>query len=67
MAAKILENGPGAVAAAKQLIDRVTDRPIDAPMIEKTAKLNAALRASDEGREGISAFLDKRPPSWRKP
>ncbi len=66
IAAKILENGPGAVAAAKQLIDRVSGRPIDAMLVEETAKLNAEMRATDEGREGVSAFLEKRPPAWRK-
>ena len=28
------------------------------------AGLIAALRASDEGREGLTAFLEKRPPRW---
>lgn len=66
MAEKILENGPGAVVAAKRLINRVTGKPIDAKLVEETAKLNAEMRATDEGREGIAAFLEKRPPAWRQ-
>jgi methylglutaconyl-CoA hydratase len=31
-----------------------------------TANLIAQLRASDEGREGMSAFLEKRKPSWQE-
>ena len=31
-----------------------------------SAELIAELRASDEGQEGLSAFLEKRPPSWAK-
>jgi len=66
MAEKVLENGPSAVAAAKQLINRVKDEPIDAQLVEETAKLNAEMRATDEGREGIASFLEKRTPAWRK-
>jgi methylglutaconyl-CoA hydratase len=29
-----------------------------------TARRIAALRASDEGQEGMAAFLEKRPPRW---
>jgi methylglutaconyl-CoA hydratase len=66
MAEKVLENGPSAVAAAKRLINRVKDQPIDAQLVEETAKLNAEMRATDEGREGIASFLEKRTPAWRK-
>ncbi len=33
-------------------------------MIADTAERITRIRASDEGREGIGAFLDKRPPAW---
>ncbi|MEL0108035.1 MAG: enoyl-CoA hydratase-related protein [Rhodospirillaceae bacterium] len=66
IAAKIMENGPAAVAASKQLIDRVSGKPIDESLVTETAKLNAKMRATDEGRDGIAAFLEKRPPVWRK-
>ncbi|HNE01958.1 MAG TPA: enoyl-CoA hydratase/isomerase family protein, partial [Plasticicumulans sp.] len=34
-------------------------------LIDDTARRIARLRASPEGREGVSAFLDKRAPAWR--
>ncbi len=62
--AALLECGPAAQAAAKDLIHAVTARPIDAQLIEDTARRIAAIRASDEGREGLGAFFDKRKPAW---
>lgn len=61
----ILQNGPLAVRGAKQAIFNVTDRPVDAAMIEKTVHQIAELRHGPEGREGMSAFLEKRPAAWR--
>jgi methylglutaconyl-CoA hydratase len=59
-----LENGPEAMAASKELVEAVANRPIDAAVAADTAARIARQRASDEGREGIAAFLDKRPPGW---
>jgi methylglutaconyl-CoA hydratase len=59
-------NSPAAMAAAKDLARAVSRGPIDATMIEDTARRIAEIRASPEGREGLNAFLDKRKPSWRK-
>ncbi len=64
--AALLECGPAAQAAAKDLVHAVAGRPIDAELIEETARRIAAVRASDEGREGLGAFLDKRKPAWIK-
>ena len=58
-------NGPAAVKACKQLVQDVAARPIDAGLRAETARRIADIRASDEGREGIAAFLGKRDPSWR--
>jgi methylglutaconyl-CoA hydratase len=33
-------------------------------MIDDTARRIAAIRVSEEGREGIAAFLGKRKPAW---
>jgi len=33
---------------------------------EETSQLLAKLRVSDEGREGLSAFLERRKPKWRE-
>ncbi|RED52549.1 enoyl-CoA hydratase/isomerase family protein [Aestuariispira insulae] len=59
----LLAAGPNAVGAAKDLIFAV-DRPISAEVIEDTANRIADIRASDEGKEGLSAFLEKRKPAW---
>ena len=58
------QNAPGAVAAAKELVDDVAGREFDHDLSRFTAKRIAARRASEEGREGVSAFLDKRKPEW---
>jgi len=61
----LVAGGPMAVRACKQLVKDVAGRPIDAALREDTARRIADIRASDEGREGVAAFLAKRSPSWR--
>lgn len=60
----LLAGGPGAQAAATDLIRAVANRPVDAAVIDDTARRIATLRATPEAREGLSAFLQKRPPAW---
>jgi methylglutaconyl-CoA hydratase len=55
---------PGAVRDAKALVEDFADRPIDRGLMEESAKRIAHRRASEEGREGVRAFLSKRKPSW---
>jgi len=64
--AALVANGPAAVKACKQLVQDVAGRPIDAALRAETARRIADIRASDEGREGVTAFLDKRDPAWRQ-
>lgn len=61
--ASLLASGPEAVAAAKKLIEVVSSMGID-EAFPATADAIADRRASDEGREGLAAFLEKRKPSW---
>ena len=55
---------PGAVADAKALVNEVADRVIDHTLLDYTARAIAKRRASEEGREGVAAFLEKRKPIW---
>ncbi|MGH6918667.1 MAG: enoyl-CoA hydratase/isomerase family protein [Geminicoccaceae bacterium] len=64
MVSHLLKGGPGALAAAKRLVHDLADRPIDQDLIDDTARRIAALRATPEAREGLSAFLEKRKPGW---
>jgi methylglutaconyl-CoA hydratase len=61
--ASIATSGPEAVAAAKRLIDVVSGLGIEESFSVTVAAI-AERRASEEGREGLSAFLEKRKPSW---
>lgn len=56
--------GPAAVKACKRLVQDVAGRDIDAALIAATVESIADIRASDEGREGVQSFLQKRKPSW---
>ena len=55
---------PNAVRACKQLVLDVAEREINAALIAGTVEGIADIRASDEGREGVQSFLQKRKPSW---
>ena len=61
----LLQNGPRAMAEAKQLAQDVARGRIDQYMVEDTARRIADIRVSEEGQEGLSAFLEKRKPGWR--
>ncbi len=60
----VLKNAPGAVTDAKKLINDVSNVLIDAELSRMTAKKIAKRRSSIEGKEGTTAFLEKRKPDW---
>jgi methylglutaconyl-CoA hydratase len=64
IAAALIQGGPLAQAAAKDLIRAVDNKPINDNVVEDTAHRIAHLRATPEARDGIAAFLDKRQPAW---
>lgn len=59
-----LKSGPCALGVTKELLSLVACEPIGSALLEKTAEINARIRTSEEGREGLSAFLEKRRPLW---
>lgn len=60
----LLKGGPEALAAVKALLGDVAGRPITPQLTDLTAGRIADVRASEEGREGVGAFLEKRKPNW---
>ena len=64
--AALVANGPMATRACKKLVQDVAVRPIDEALRAETARRIADIRASDEGREGVQSFLNKRAPAWLK-
>ena len=57
---------PAAVADTKFLVSRVTGEEIDSSLGHLTAKRLAHRRVSEQGKEGLSAFLEKRKPKWAR-
>ena len=56
----ILTNSPEAVRAAKQLVFDVAGKQVTRELLQKTSESIADIRASEAGKEGLSAFLEKR-------
>lgn len=64
VAKKLRNNSPNAVKECKQLVQYVAEETIDEALIAQTVKGIADIRASDEGKEGVQSFLQKRKPNW---
>lgn len=63
---EVMTTGPSAVTLAKELtlgFDRWTDS--DEELRNWTLDFTSRMRGSKEGQEGLSSFLDKRPPNWK--
>ena len=62
----LLKGGPNALRESKELIFTVEGGGIsaDVALKHRTAQIIAQLRVSDEGQEGLAAFLEKRTPEW---
>lgn len=61
----LLAGAPETQLKSRSLIRHVATRPADDELIAWTAELIATLRSTDEGREGLNAFLEKRAAAWR--
>jgi len=60
----LLGNSPNAVKEAKTLVRDVTGQPVSDALLADTALRIAHIRASEQGREGVASFLEKRKPAW---
>ncbi|MEG3766058.1 enoyl-CoA hydratase/isomerase family protein [Alteromonas sp. 14N.309.X.WAT.G.H12] len=60
----ILKNGPQAVAKAKALIGRVSGKPVDSKLMTETSQMIADVRVSEEGQQGLQAFIHKQSAPW---
>ncbi|WDE06078.1 enoyl-CoA hydratase/isomerase family protein [Thalassomonas viridans] len=61
---KMMNNGPEAVKQAKQLIFDVTGKEMDGHLLRETSERIAAIRVSEQGQEGLSAFFEQRAANW---
>jgi methylglutaconyl-CoA hydratase len=64
MVAVLAANSSNAMDETKRLIRDVATAPLDETLLADTADRIAMVRASDEGKEGIRSFLEKRKPAW---
>jgi len=64
LAGLALAGAPGAIRDAKALVLDLAGEPVSDALGHETAKRIAARRVSDEGKEGLAAFLERRKPDW---
>ncbi len=64
IAQEIMACAPEAVADSKRLVEDVAFKAIDHGLMEETSRRIARARVSEEGQEGVRAFLEKRKASW---
>jgi len=61
---QLIQGGPCAQSLSKEWIRASAGAPIDPALIDDGVTRTAAACASEEGREGITAFNEKRTPAW---
>ena len=60
----LVNNSPNAVQQAKVLVRDVAGQEVSDALLADTAERIAQIRASEQGREGVASFLEKRKPAW---
>jgi methylglutaconyl-CoA hydratase len=60
----LVNASPNAVRACKKLVQDVAEREINDALVAQTVAGIAEIRASNEGKEGVQSFLQKRKPNW---
>ncbi|UCD05892.1 MAG: enoyl-CoA hydratase/isomerase family protein [candidate division WOR-3 bacterium] len=60
---QLISSGPSAITTCKELLRKVPQMSYD-EVKRYTAEVIAQIRVSEEGQEGMAAFLEKRKPRW---
>lgn len=60
----LLANSPAAIKASKQLIEDVAGKEINQALIAETSERIANIRVSEQGQQGLNAFLNKQAAPW---
>ena len=63
----LVNASPHAVRACKKLVQDVAEREINDALVAQTVAGIADIRASEQGKEGVQSFLQKRKPNWLMP
>lgn len=64
LALKITTNAPNALEVTKSILLNLAHQPVDEGVIDYTADVIASVRESEEGKEGLTSFIEKRKPNW---
>ena len=64
LALKITTNTPNALEITKSILLNLAHQPVDEGVIDYTADVIASVRESEEGKEGLTSFIEKRKPNW---
>jgi enoyl-CoA hydratase len=64
LAATIAQNGPLALAASKRILTEAVGWP-EAEFFNRQAEISGPVLASEDAREGATAFAQKRPAEWK--
>ena len=65
MAEEILQGAPGAVVRTKRALQELAGISLEENLV-RAREYHLAARSSAEAREGLAAFLEKRPPQWEQ-
>ncbi len=64
LASQLMENSPASLRATKKLLNSFGQTDLD-QQIDDAVRTNAGIRSTEDFREGVSSFLEKRKPVWK--